>query len=1400
MERTQVPRSVQENPYAELGCVQERAESRQQSFRDITTPSKYLDSRSRFEQVFLASPRARELYSHVVPTPQKSDERKSFDHYFNKMAEEYHDKIGLNNSTIDSLLANQSVTSAKPKTIFGVMYDEQFEMSPFKAGVDDSIIKKKVGLVLSRLEDDSDMTMNTRCETQKQKDSLKHKSRDFVPNCIKINSLGCNAGNLSYFMKNFEKAGGTSSSYNTLAFDVGKGIALLSESNSDEKIDVATAGEVDNGGLQIDGIEDSVNDDDINKAEIQFSFGSRSDGKDVVPDDNVKDGKGRGDSKINRKDGSGNDRSDNTRNKGGDNNLINKSPEKSEECRLNSSIEFHEGKKTPKLNTLKLWSIRALKNRTHMGIIVEGRRSEDPHGEIWHSTAIVLRIDARCVQTKSGSQYKLIGPMNDKLTLQYGFSPKFVKSFKNGFPVNWNFLVADHFNSQSSLESEDEKESERHPKNKKITDSKEVKHLTLTATPAESRPKRKRNSEALQTPENTQLPREVELKTTRSGRTVKPPLAWWRGQRIVTDCHYNVEIDPGREEHTARSSVYSVEFQLPMKVEISSNERKTQETSSNVGKETRKSPRLTMSVTDQNQPKQNSTEESDAAKQDKKKNLRKNTSTKNVQPEKQSPVESTDIRRKSARRKGKRIGMKIDRKAQPKQDLTRKSNAARKKEEKENQKICISMESPQHMIDNKGITIARTPPKLSSPNQSFEMAKSENVINSSKLSPAFKVFGIAGRSPLRATKSPQEINSDKESTSTENSKLVNSRGNTSKYEKQHKESGIGKNAQVTNVPCSDVIKPSSTSAVGDKSSSCSGNTRPNDPFEWRESSSSSEADIEGLKKKLFFSPRKNSNKEIRTQRVCKDNQADYEQQQCGQRNMSPLNRTGKSIEVTESDSVQGQRLQKKGLGKNKPKSVTEENNHTLKKPRRLLRACTDSESDTATSVEQVIVSKMPSPPKRVLRYHTRKSSNPKDVQTISIADSDEVNEKDSVQHSQPSSCYDGSDNTVLSGKNYKSAGRQKNVKKRVVPKRMVTLVEETTSTQSSDEESVGKYQQQSAKQAHLAAATNAIRKKGAQQQHPKDDNNSPRGLSKEKHKRNEGFCDNSFSTEQAFNLSKQIANKHTSRKQNATSIETLWSEDEMQRLNEALFLIPGHTPMFWQKISHKVATRTAQECQLKHQGQEIISKKVLAKGKKDSRSKVSSQQNEKKVTGGVGTIKRKREIRELLEQQDVDYEDDIFDSTPFKRKKDLKLPFNLNSISSDSDNDDSGDKEDEPSETEHGTSYKTPGSRTPSSRFRPLGPLSTSESKTSSWEFVSPSLLQPVNRKDMDYYIHKMQQRKRGIQAPGKHKAKQMRTSTPKKPSSSSNFPVALGSEIFEAHPTSDRDSEESVDDYFSDE
>lgn len=75
----------------------------------------------------------------------------------------------------------------------------------------------------------------------------------------------------------------------------------------------------------------------------------------------------------------------------------------------------------------------------------------------------------------------------------------------------------------------------------------------------------------------------------------------------------------------------------------------------------------------------------------------------------------------------------------------------------------------------------------------------------------------------------------------------------------------------------------------------------------------------------------------------------------------------------------------------------------------------------------------------------------------------------------------------------------------------------------------------------------------------------------------------------------------------------------------------------------------------------------------------------------------------------------------------FQLPFNLNSNSSDEAGDDDDEEEgEEESESERGMSYKTPSSRTPSSRFRPLGPLSTTT--TPSTEFISPSLLQQVNR------------------------------------------------------------------------
>ena len=53
--------------------------------------------------------------------------------------------------------------------------------------------------------------------------------------------------------------------------------------------------------------------------------------------------------------------------------------------------------------------------------------------------------------------------------------------------------------------------------------------------------------------------------------------------------------------------------------------------------------------------------------------------------------------------------------------------------------------------------------------------------------------------------------------------------------------------------------------------------------------------------------------------------------------------------------------------------------------------------------------------------------------------------------------------------------------------------------------------------------------------------------------------------------------------------------------------------MFWQKVSSKVGSRTAEECQFQHQGQIVVSNKKDPSGKKGS-------VKEKKAPGQKGTL------------------------------------------------------------------------------------------------------------------------------------------------------------------------------------
>lgn len=107
---------------------------------------------------------------------QKAATAKSFNSFNDvvKMAESFHNKSSTSTS-LHSTLSDQSLANVKPKTPVCSLNNKEFEISPFKPLVNDSAIKKKVSMVISRLEDDDDIT--TTATTTKGMKSTHHVER-----------------------------------------------------------------------------------------------------------------------------------------------------------------------------------------------------------------------------------------------------------------------------------------------------------------------------------------------------------------------------------------------------------------------------------------------------------------------------------------------------------------------------------------------------------------------------------------------------------------------------------------------------------------------------------------------------------------------------------------------------------------------------------------------------------------------------------------------------------------------------------------------------------------------------------------------------------------------------------------------------------------------------------------------------------------------------------------------------------------------------------------------------------------------------------------------------------------------------------------------------------------------
>ncbi|XP_044127449.1 mis18-binding protein 1 isoform X2 [Bufo gargarizans] len=183
--------------------------------------------------------------------------------------------------------------------------------------------------------------------------------------------------------------------------------------------------------------------------------------------------------------------------------------------------------------------------------------------------------------------------------------------------------------------------------------------------------------------------------------------------------------------------------------------------------------------------------------------------------------------------------------------------------------------------------------------------------------------------------------------------------------------------------------------------------------------------------------------------------------------------------------------------------------------------------------------------------------------------------------------------------------------------------------------------------------------------------------------------------------------------------EEEWTEKEVKRLYKALSSLPKHKKGFWLDVAMAVGSRSAEQCQEKYlenqqtKATKAPPKKKVISSKKKKQTSNSKEKEAVKITAKVGTLKRKQQMREFLDQMQKDDHDDVFSATPFQSKR-VKLPsFRAN-------------HEDDVFQLEH------IDPTTPSSSIFPLA-------NTPQCEHITPGMMGSINRSNNDKFVYRMQ-------------------------------------------------------------
>nr|XP_046267832.1 mis18-binding protein 1 isoform X2 [Scatophagus argus] len=179
--------------------------------------------------------------------------------------------------------------------------------------------------------------------------------------------------------------------------------------------------------------------------------------------------------------------------------------------------------------------------------------------------------------------------------------------------------------------------------------------------------------------------------------------------------------------------------------------------------------------------------------------------------------------------------------------------------------------------------------------------------------------------------------------------------------------------------------------------------------------------------------------------------------------------------------------------------------------------------------------------------------------------------------------------------------------------------------------------------------------------------------------------------------------------------EDEWTEAELAKLREAVALCPKHITGYWAKVARIVGTRSAEECCNQHtsQGTSQSPDKRTKKSRKKKRE-APKDSDQPVISARVGTLKRKQQVRQFLENMPREDVDDLFSSAYMQNKR-----FEIPSVCLSEDHDFA------------------------MSDLEPMTPMSTGfpKVKTPQCLHITPGMMGSPNRSNDDKYVFQLQKR-----------------------------------------------------------